>query len=255
MTKRGGRQQTISTYGVEIEIVGKSRSDIKDIIVQMTKGIAQPINPSPAPDQWAIRMDGYRYPWKVVDDVSLKGVRKEFRAEINSPVFSTEKELELLKKIMRSVRRSGARINRSCGVHVHIGLQQFDPGETVGILNRVIDVMKVAEPILTKVFKGDPKRLGRWAKPLDPYFIKRHAANRPRTMNELRDLWYGTNYGKKRLGDRYDPSRYHGINLHSVLSDATLGTLEFRHFNGTLDEERIEEYVLFCLAVFEEAVR
>lgn len=50
--------------------------------------------------------------------------------------------------------------------------------------------------------------------------------------------------------DRFDVARYKGFNLHS---HAFRGTIEFRYFNGTVDSQKIVEYVRLCLGVAEQA--
>jgi hypothetical protein len=81
-------------------------------------------------------------------------------------------------------------------------------------------------------------------------FITQFQMNRPSTIKELYGLWAGPGYDDRRRADRYDPARYRGFNLHS---HAFRGTIEFRYFNGTVDSQRIAEYVRLCLGVAEQA--
>ena len=67
-------------------------------------------------------------------------------------------------------------------------------------------------------------------------------------------LWYsGANdgYASGISHSHYNPTRYHGINLHSYFSK---GTVEFRLFNSTLHAGKIKAYIQFCLAVSAWAV-
>ncbi len=46
--------------------------------------------------------------------------------------------------------------------------------------------------------------------------------------------------------DKYNESRYRGLNLHSRILH---GTIEYRYHHGTLNSDRIRDWVLFCLAI------
>ena len=81
-------------------------------------------------------------------------------------------------------------------------------------------------------------------------FIDRFRAFRPTTFEELWAVWGGPGYDERRRRDRYDIARYKGFNLHS---HAFRGTIEFRYFNGTVDSQRIVEYVRLCLGIAEQA--
>ena len=81
-------------------------------------------------------------------------------------------------------------------------------------------------------------------------FIDHFRASRPTTFKALRALWAGPDYDEQRQSDRFDVARYKGFNLHS---HAFRGTIEFRYFNGTVDSQRVVEYVRPCLGVAEQA--
>ena len=60
--------------------------------------------------------------YKVVDDGSITG---ENALECVSPVLKGKAGLRSLKKICDSLNQSGAQVNRSTGLHVHVGLQNI----------------------------------------------------------------------------------------------------------------------------------
>jgi hypothetical protein len=59
------------------------------------------------------------------------------------------------------------------------------------------------------------------------------------TQEELEECWYKTptEYVPSRKSERRDPSRYHGINLHSLFS--RYHTVEIRYHSGETDADRI----------------
>jgi hypothetical protein len=67
-------------------------------------------------------------------------------------------------------------------------------------------------------------------------------------MNSARVAWYGDGYNHQ---TKYDSSRYHGLNLHSVWFT---GTVEFRLFNSTTHAGKAKAYIQFCLAVSAQAI-
>ncbi|MCC6649385.1 MAG: amidoligase family protein, partial [Polyangiaceae bacterium] len=66
---------------------------------------------------------------------------------------------------------------------------------------------------------------------------------RPRTLQQVSEAWYGRANARP---ERYDSSRYHGLNLNSLFFR---GTIEFRYFNGTLHAGEVKGYVQLVLAL------
>lgn len=79
-------------------------------------------------------------------------------------------------------------------------------------------------------------------------FLEELNHKRPKTMNEVEQMWYN-GYGGRYI--HYDDSRYHGLNLHSVFSK---GTIEFRMFNSTLHAGEVKSYIQLCLAISHQAL-
>jgi hypothetical protein len=180
----------------------------------------------------------------VEDDDSLQ-VPADERAELVSPIL-VETDIELLMRIVDAVRTAGATVNAHCGVHVHIGAATC----MVEHINRAIDALIVLEPIVIERMLGLGEHRRRFAGLMSREFIDQFRVNRPTTFEALWALWAGPGYNEQRRRDRYDDARYKGCNLHSY---NLRGTIEFRYFNGTVDPQRIVEYVRLCLGVAEQA--
>lgn len=56
-----------------------------------------------------------------------------------------------------------------------------------------------------------------------------------KTLADVESVWYKT---PRRSGGHYDDSRYHNVNLHSLLGDSK-GTIEIRSHGGTTDPDKI----------------
>ena len=182
--------------------------------------------------------------WKVEDDDSLQ-VPADQRAELVSPILY-EVDADLLIRVIDSVRSAGATVNSHCGVHVHIGAATC----SVEHLNRAIELLIVLEPIVIERMLGISEHRRQFAGLMSRDFIAAFQASRPATLEQLWALWAGPGYDERRRRDRFDEARYMGFNLHS---HAFRGTVEFRYFNGTVDSQKIVEYVRLCLGVAEQA--
>ncbi len=158
----------------------------------------------------------------------------------------TEADMDLLIRVVDAVRLAGATVNSYCGVHVHIGAATC----TVEHMNKAIDALIVLEPIVIERMLGINEHRRQFTGLMSREFIDRFRARRPTTFSELWALWGGPDYDERRRRNRYDDARYKGFNLHS---HAYRGTVEFRYFNGTVDPQRIVEYVRLCLGVAEQA--
>ena len=82
----------------------------------------------------------------------------------------------------------------------------------------------------------------------DTRFLEELNHKRPKTMQEVEQMWYN-GYGGRYI--HYDDSRYHALNLHSVFSK---GTIEFRMFNSTLHAGEVKSYIQLCLAISHQAL-
>lgn len=233
------------TFGIEIEMVGKTRSMIAKAVAGVVGGKVEHVVDE---EDDSLTREDVRAPngsvWRVEDDDSLRAA-EQLRAELVSPVL-TAADLGTLKNVVAAVAASGARTNAYCGIHVHIGAQDA----AVEDICRFIDVMIDEEPKLAKDFNCSPRRLRSFAKPMSPSFIRTFRRRRPKTQEDLEKLWYGRPAAPGQRSDRYHKSRYRGLNLQSYFSRFTI---EFRYFDSSLDQNRIEAYVRRCLDIASKA--
>ena len=72
--------------------------------------------------------------WKIVYDSSIRPVRPErsrypedeYKVEMNSPKLEYS-EMGKLQEVVRTLRRAGAVVNSSCGMHVHVDASRHTP--------------------------------------------------------------------------------------------------------------------------------
>ena len=140
--------------------------------------------------------------------------------------------------MIRLLKSNGARVNDSCGIHVHVDASPH----TAQTLKNVVNIMASKEDILYKALKVQVDR-ERYCKKADLRFLDAINNHRPRTLSEIEQMWYN---GASRRYQHYDDTRYRALNLHSVFSK---GTIEFRLFNSTLHAGEVKSYIQLCLAI------
>jgi len=67
-----------------------------------------------------------------------------------------------------------------------------------------------------------------------------------KTIGDFCQLWYSKMNGTAPTSEKYNESRYRGLNLHSRILH---GTIEYRYHHGTLNSDNIRDWMLLCLAM------
>ena len=162
----------------------------------------------------------------------------KLRARGEDPV-----DIETIQEIVRKLRAGGAKVNSSCGIHVHVDASSHTPQT----LRNIVNIMASKEDLLYKALQVRVSR-EHYCMKADTRFLDDLNHKRPTTMSEVEQLWYNGATGRYY---HYDETRYHGLNLHSVFSK---GTIEFRMFNSTLHAGEIKSYIQLCLAISHQAL-
>lgn len=238
-------------FGIEIELTGLTRNKIARTIANYFNTEME--HEGGSYDTYSIRDNEGRY-WKVVSDASISTYRKvdgrlfsalkEYSVEIVSPILEY-KDIENLQEMVRIIRRTGAVVNNSCGIHIHIDSSAHNPKT----LKNLINIIASKEDMIYKTLQIPYERL-RFCKKVNEKLIETINKQKPKTIEELADVWY-SEYPYESRCRHYNNTRYHGLNLHSTF---TKGTVEFRLFNSTLHAGEIKAYIQFCLAVNNQAL-
>lgn len=229
-------------FGIEIETVRRTREQVAKAIFSVVGGDVQHLAYPSAYDPWQVT-DPQGRKWQVVADSSLSNTPPHHRAEVVSPVLNYS-DIPTLQEIIRAIRAAGAKVDIQCGIHIHIDAAPFD-GKKLGNLAKLIYKQ---EPLILHALKINNRRLERYTKPISEELIAKIVKERPRTKQHLNRLWYGYTNNQPQ---RYDNTRYHGVNLHNVWYR---GTVEFRWFESTLHAGKVKSYIQFCLAIAAKAL-
>jgi hypothetical protein len=227
------------TFGIEIETIGQSRETLAYALQTVLGGTAHHTGGSY--DAWEVA-DASGRKWKLVTDGSLSAPR-ERQAEVVSPILRYE-DLDQVQEVVRALREAGAKVDGSCGIHVHVGTAPF---ETKHIIN-LAKLVYQQEDLIVAALGVQQRRLSSFTKKVDERFIREIERRRPRTLQALNEVWYGYH---NRTPYHYDQTRYHGLNLHNIWFR---GTVEFRYFEAALHAGKVKAYVQFCLALATKAL-
>lgn len=233
-------------FGIEIEMTGITRAVAAQVIAGYFHTTA--LHVGGVYDAYAVR-DHQDRRWKVVSDSSIHAEARrgrtadsDYRVELVSPVCRYE-DIVPLQEIIRNLRGAGAKVNASCGIHIHVDAAPHNEKTLCNLVN----IMAAKEDLLYKALQVKVERQY-YCKKADLRFLDEVNRRRPKTMDQFEHIWYNGGTGRY---DHYDESRYHALNLHSVFSK---GTIEFRLFNSTLHAGVVKSYIQLCLAISHQAL-
>lgn len=215
------------TFGIELEVVGLT-----------TRGAAQALRAQGI----ECSDNGYTHAvmesWKVVPDGSLSGGSGS--CEVVSPVLRGTDGLAAVRTVMKVLRDAGARVNSSCGMHIHIGVNGH---EGIGALTQsqqaaVIKAYHLHQGAFTAFLLE--RRLN------NSYCRFRDA----RDGNVIADAWRDGGW-RRANGTGNCGDRYYAMNLASF---PRYGTFEFRAHHGSLNGMNAAAWIALHLAFVESVV-
>lgn len=237
-------------FGIEIEMTGITRAKAAEVIAKYFGTTFRYVG---AGYETYEAKDSKGRNWKCMSDSSIACQKKvggrvtsagrEYATEVVSPILVYE-DIEDLQEIVRQLRRAGAIVNASCGIHIHVDASSHTPLT----LCNLVKLMAQKEDILYKALKVDVRRM-QYCNKVNTKLVQVINQKKPKTLEKLADIWYADSYGDRNA--HYNQSRYRGLNLHATF---TKGTVEFRLFNSTTHAGEIKAYIQFCLAVSHQAL-
>lgn len=193
-------------FGIELEIAGINR----EVALRALHAVG--IN---------VQVEAYNHTtrghWKFVSDAS---VRDGF--EVVSPVLRGEAGIEEAMTVAEALSDAGATVNRSCGFHVHFDAADLSAADVKTIVHRY-----AAHEAEIDAFMPPSRRGGEnsFCLPVARFLNRRF--DEARTIGELAAA---------------QPGRYFKVNLQSYRRH---GTLEFRQHSGTVNANKVANWVRF----------
>ena len=250
-------------FGVEVEMTGITRRQAADALAAYFG--TEPQYLGTYYDTWGVT-DPEGKVWKLMSDSSIEPEQKiqgeyvriseytsegrERQVEMVTPKL-TYAELPKLQECVRRVRKAGAKVNKSCGIHVHVDASNHNRQS----LKNLIGSMYSKEDILFKALQVNEERAAQWCQKVrEPMLRQARTLSSDETtdLTELEDIWYeGFEENGRDRHHHYNRSRYYALNLHSTFYR---GTVEWRCFNSTLHAGKVAAYVNLCLAISAQAI-
>lgn len=205
-------------------------------------------------DPWKVT-DNDGKVWRFVKDASIRPERRErgrlvsasdlYKVEMNSPKLGYS-EMGKLQEVVRALRRTGALVNSSCGMHVHVDASKH----TAQSLKNALSIMYSKEDILFKALKVNENRVERWCRKVDEDKLRKiRKLPSGAGMRQMQGLWYSDT--SESPTDHYNETRYYALNLHSVFYR---GTLEWRCFESTLHAGEVRANITLALAISAQVI-
>ncbi|WP_325213483.1 amidoligase family protein [Oscillibacter sp.] len=250
-------------FGVEIEMTGITREEAAHILADYFG--TTPRHWGRTYDAWVVK-DLAGKEWKLMSDSSIhpeclsedgylrldkdSAEGGPYKVEMVTPKLAY-RDLTCLQECMRQLTAMGAKVNDSCGLHVHVDASNHNRQS----LKNLIGIMYSKEDLLFKALRVNEARAIEWCQKVREPMLKKArtlSAEETPDLTQLENIWYEgfENDGRTRR-DHYNKSRYYALNLHSVFYR---GTVEWRCFNSTLDPAKAAAYVNLCLAMSAQAI-
>lgn len=234
-------------FGIEIEMTGitkgKAQKTVAKVLGSTNTGRSQSYD-----NHYVIDQSGRE--WKCENDSSIRTMRRDgsytrsnmYSVELVSPILTYD-DIPKLQEIIRALKKAGARVNDSCGIHIHID----GANHTAASLFNLTELFVERQSLIYTALDNNA-RAHRWCRKISPALRDAMKASH-KSLSEVELVWYSPandGYSSGVNHTHYNPTRYHGLNLHAFFSK---GTVEFRLFNSTLHAGKIKAYIQFCLAI------
>ena len=168
-----------------------------------------------------------------------------YGVELVLPPAPYDEQVERLETIYKILEQYGWEVDHYCGTHIHVEARD---GNMLRI-GRLVGVMSVIEPELIRRLPVD-RRYSNYARQMAPDVVAigilptEVLYGQKKSFDLLksalyRDIMYAPT-------QKYDGSRYHGLNLHSFFYR---GTVEFRYFPGYTSVEEVIGVLHLCTSI------
>lgn len=238
-------------FGIEIEFYG-----LDYFLLPPDNGIIKPYNVhskaidgrdfSLLQEQYQVRLGADKDSWHLEEDSSIV---HRGGVELVSPILrGFDGLLEAYRYFRLLGRIKGARIDPSCGFHVHHGVDpQTYQCQQLKELVRIVYPME--DYFYHLIAEGRANRDTCRPMDLDADALARLGSCEQDCSNNgcrLKQLWYSSeNHYDPNCGrsERYDLTRYHGLNLHSYWYRSTI---EFRYHSAILHKiDEAMQWIIF----------
>ena len=188
---------------------------------------------------WGEPMENIPLGWRPVFDGSITGEGREMVSiPANGDILNGR-----IENLCDWASEYNVTVNKSCGLHLHIDATDTDWRD----LRSIAIVAKRFEKYIYSMLPRSRTKVS-WCRSLPMSIAELKSCN---DEGEFVRLWYDS-CSSRVDRDKYNDSRYHGLNLHARFY---LGTVEFRYHSGTLNKNKITNWVKICNSIFETGIK
>lgn len=193
-------------FGIEIEMTGLTRCQAAKAVGRLFG--SEPVHVGGSYDKYCVK-DAKGRDWDFVSDSSIRCVDasgrhagRSYSVELNSPVLGYE-DISLLQEVIRILRKEHGRCGPEymCGIHIHISADDYTPHQ----IRNLVNIFASKENFLWDALQVSSAREG-YCHKCDPQFVEQLNRKKPKTMEEIKKLWYGGDTDQQYL--HYSNSRY-----------------------------------------------
>lgn len=180
-----------------------------------------------------VEIEGYNHTdhadhWKIVRDGSVENGH-----EVVSPILIGQDGLNEAVRVANALKAAGASANKTCGFHVHFDAHEMTVNEIRTICTRYAKYEAEIDRFMPRSRRADNNRFCR------------------SVVREFGYTEFKTATTVERLADAQE-DRYFKVNLKAYLRHHTI---EFRQHSGTVEAEKIQNWILFLDDFVNESVR
>lgn len=204
------------TFGIEIEFTTADRAVVARLMRE--KGLLASV-------------EGYNHTtknhWKLITDSSCG-------YELVSPILKGRDGLRQLKLATEALKEAGAKVDKRCGLHIHHDINDMDARQIANIYALYIKLEKTIDGFMPISRRANNNTFCR--------SIYNHYNNQQQLLNKLKEVNTITDI------QSLFTTRYLKLNIQSYIK---YGTLEFRQHSGTIEYDKMYNWILLSQQMVE----
>lgn len=204
-------------FGIEIEFTTATKEDVARLMNE--KGVPTYI------ERYNHTLRGY---WKLITDASCG-------FELVSPPLKGREGLEQLKKACEALKEAGAVVNKKCGLHVHHDVNDYNAKQIANIFAIYIKLENTIDTLVPQSRRGNNNS---YCNSLFKGTNQQSVLDKLKAVNSLEHI------------SRIWNTRYVKVNFQSYVK---YGTIEFRQHSGTIDFDKMHNWILLTQRIVDKA--
>jgi hypothetical protein len=232
------------TFGVELEVNATiSQYAICDAIQKHSE------KPVSVTTGWAYSCNNNYWHVKFDSSCGVVGKGTDYGWEVASYIASGAKDITHVSHVAGHIQKAGAQVNQNCGLHVHVGIPDFDVKDAGKLLARWIKLERFVVQMLPK-----HRRKNKYCRLLTSFKTKLSTILDPTDPEHIWSRLKPTNMGQHE--NRQKKVALNMVNYARCLNNYSNDgrkTVELRLPEGTLNEYEVKNWVRFFLLFVENS--